>query len=45
VRGEVNGRPLRLGNAPGQVVRDMLIDRAAAGLPPLAPAVGAAVNN
>jgi cytoskeleton protein RodZ len=35
VRGEVNGRPLRLGATPGQVVRDLLIDRAMAGLPPL----------
>jgi cytoskeletal protein RodZ len=42
VRGEVNGRPLRLDNAPGQVVRDMLIDRAMAGLPPLAAPAGAA---
>jgi hypothetical protein len=41
VRGEVSGRPLRLGNAPGQVVRDLVIDRAMAGLPPLPAAPGA----
>jgi cytoskeletal protein RodZ len=39
VRVEVNGRPLQLGSAPGQVVRDLLIDRATAGLPPLPAAV------
>ncbi|HEV8238254.1 MAG TPA: RodZ domain-containing protein [Thermoanaerobaculia bacterium] len=44
VRGEVNGRPLTLGSAPGQVVRDFVIDRAMAGLPPLpaTPGAGAA---
>jgi cytoskeletal protein RodZ len=40
VRVEVNGRPLQLGSAPGQVVRDMVIDRGTAGLPPLAPTPG-----
>ncbi len=35
VRGEVNGKPLRLAATPGQVVRDLVIDRASAGLPPL----------
>jgi cytoskeleton protein RodZ len=35
VRVDVNGRPVGLGAAPGQVVRDLVIDRAAAGLPPL----------
>lgn len=35
VRGEVNGRPLSFGAAPGQVVRDFVVDRAMAGLPPL----------
>jgi len=38
VRGEVNGRPLRLAGAPGQVVRDLRIDRTAGGLPPLSSA-------
>jgi cytoskeletal protein RodZ len=36
VRVEVDGRPFDLGSPPGQVVRDLVIDRAAAGLPPLA---------
>lgn len=35
VRVDVNGRPVSLSAAPGQVVRDLVIDRAAAGLPPL----------
>ena len=35
VRVDVNGNPVRLTSAPGQVVRDLVIDRAAAGLPPL----------
>lgn len=41
VRGEVNGKPLQLGSAPGQVVRDLVIDRTVAGLPPLPPAANA----
>jgi cytoskeletal protein RodZ len=41
VRVELNGRPLRVDAAPGQVVRDLLIDRSTAGLPALAqPAPG-----
>lgn len=35
VRGDVNGRPLRWDATPGQVVRDFVVDRAMAGLPPL----------
>ena len=42
VHGEVNGRPLRLAAAPGQVVRDMRVDRTTAGLPPLPVASPAA---
>jgi cytoskeletal protein RodZ len=42
VRVEVNGRPFDLGSTPGQVVRDLVIDRAAAGLPPLAAVAPAA---
>jgi cytoskeletal protein RodZ len=45
VRGEVNGRPLRLGSPPGQVVRDLVIDRAKAGLPPPPASSGAAAQN
>jgi cytoskeletal protein RodZ len=45
VRGEVNGRPLELGSAPGQVVRDLVIDRARAGLPPLGAGGPAGVAN
>ena len=43
VRVDVNGKPVRVTESPGQVVRDLVIDRAAAGLPPLAeptPAAG-----
>jgi cytoskeletal protein RodZ len=35
VRIEVNGRPLPLNSLPGQVVRELVIDRTTAGLPPL----------
>jgi cytoskeletal protein RodZ len=35
VRVDVNGKPMPLTGAAGQVVRDLVIDRAAAGLPPL----------
>jgi cytoskeleton protein RodZ len=35
VRVDVNGKPVQLAGSTGQVVRDMVIDRAAAGLPPL----------
>jgi cytoskeletal protein RodZ len=35
VRVDVNGRPVQLGAQPGQVVRDLVIDRGTAGLPPL----------
>ena len=43
VRVEVNGRPVQPGGEPGQVVRDLVIDRSTAGLPPLpaTPAPGA----
>jgi cytoskeletal protein RodZ len=44
VRGEVNGRPLRLGTAQGQVLRDLVIDRAMAGLPPSPASPGAAAT-
>ena len=40
VRVDVNGNPVRLTSAPGQVVRDLVIDRAAAGLPPLPAPTG-----
>jgi cytoskeleton protein RodZ len=36
VRVEANGRPVQLPGSPGQVVRDLVIDRATVGLPPLA---------
>ena len=35
VHGDVNGRPLQLPTAVGQVLSNFLIDRAMAGLPPL----------
>ena len=41
VRVEVNGRPVQPGGEPGQVVRDLVIDRSTAGLPPLPPATPA----
>jgi cytoskeletal protein RodZ len=41
VRVEVNGRPVQLGGEPGQVVRDLVIDRSTAGLPPLPAATPA----
>lgn len=41
VRVEANGRPVALGGEPGQVVRDLVIDRASVGLPPLPPATPA----
>ncbi len=42
VHGDVNGRPLQLPTAVGQVLSNFLIDRAMAGLPPLPAAPGAA---
>ncbi|HXT49883.1 MAG TPA: DUF4115 domain-containing protein, partial [Thermoanaerobaculia bacterium] len=44
VRIDVNGKPVQLPAAAGEVVRNLLIDRAMAGLPPL-PAGAAAPRN
>jgi hypothetical protein len=41
---DVNGKPLRLPVVAGEVVRNLLIDRATAGLPPLPPGATAPTN-